>query len=121
MEVVQPEKARVKPLFRGTQIVWYILGFIEAILIIRFFLKLLGANPEAGFTNFMYILTWPFAQPFLYVINVTEIEGRVFEWTTLIAMMIYALVAWGIVKLLVMSKPVSHAEAEQKLNQQEKL
>ena len=41
-----------KPLFKGTQVVWYVLSVIEVILAFRFMLKLLGANPEAGFTKF---------------------------------------------------------------------
>ena len=50
-----------KPLFKGTQVVWYVLSVIEVILAFRFMLKLLGANPEAGFTSFIYAISWPFA------------------------------------------------------------
>ena len=37
-----------KPLYRGTQIVWYILGVLEIALLFRFVMKFLGANPAAG-------------------------------------------------------------------------
>ena len=53
------------------------------------------------------------------VVPALRVERSVFEWSLLLAMAIYALVAWGIVKLLVMSKPVSDAEADVKLNEQE--
>ncbi len=110
---------RTKPLYRGTQIVWYILGFIEIILLFRFVLKLLGANPAAGFTSFIYNLTYVFAAPFISVFRVTYVQGSVFEWTTLLAMLVYWVIAVGIIKLLVMGKSVSTPEAAVKLNQQE--
>ena len=53
-----------KPLYHGTQVVWYIVGVLEILLAFRFFLKLLGANPSAGFTDFIYDVTYVFASPF---------------------------------------------------------
>src|SRR5688572_8855073 len=111
--------ATTKPLYRGTQIVWYILGLIEILLLFRFVLKLLGANAAAGFTSFIYSVTYIFAAPFLNVFRVTQLQGSVFEWTTLLAMFVYWIVALGITKLLVMGKTVSTPEAAAKLNQQE--
>jgi hypothetical protein len=109
-----------KPLFRGTQVVGYILGILEVLLAFRFILKLLAANPGAGFTSFIYGASYPFAIPFLSVFRVTQVAGSIFEWTTLLAMAVYALIAWGIIKLLVMSKTVSTPEAAVKLDDQQK-
>lgn len=109
----------VKPLYRGTQIVWYIFSVIEALLLFRFLLKLIAANPDAGFTNFIYTFSYPFAAPFLYVVHSTQVSGSIFEWTTLLAMLVYWVVAWGIVRLFVMGKPVSGTEADMKLRQQD--
>jgi hypothetical protein len=110
-----------KPIFRGTQVVWYILGVIEILLAFRFVLKLLGANPAAGFTSFIYNATYIFATPFLSVFRSSRIaEGSVFEWTTLLAMLVYAIVAWGLIKLLMMGRTVSTPEAATKLDSQEK-
>jgi hypothetical protein len=108
-----------KPLYRGTQIVWYILSILEALLAFRLVLKLLGANSAAGFTSFIYNVTSPFASPFLNVFKVTKVQGSVFEWTTVLAMIVYALVAMAIIKLFVMSKSVSTPEAAAKLDNQE--
>ncbi|HEX3099434.1 MAG TPA: YggT family protein [Patescibacteria group bacterium] len=108
-----------KPLYRGTQIVWYIIGVIEALLAFRFILKLLGANAAAGFTSFIYSITAPFASPFLNVFKIQKVEGSVLEWTTLLAMLVYFLVALAIIKLFVMSKTVSTPEAAVKLDQQD--
>ncbi|MFA6050449.1 MAG: YggT family protein [Candidatus Paceibacterota bacterium] len=108
-----------KPLYRGTQIVWYVLGIVEILLAFRFVLKLLGANPDAGFTAFIYGTTYVFAAPFLNVFRVTYVSGSVFEWTTLLAMAVYWIIALGVIKLLVMGKTVSTPEAAVKLNREE--
>jgi hypothetical protein len=109
-----------KPLYRGTQVVWYILGLIEILLAFRFVLKLLGANPNAGFSDLIYTVTYVFAAPFLNVFHITLVAGSVVEWTTLLSMFVYWIVALGIIKLFLMSKTVSTPEAAVKLNQQEK-
>jgi hypothetical protein len=109
-----------KPLYRGTQVVWYILGVLEILLAFRFVLKLLAANPSAGFSSFIYNVTYPFAAPFLNVFRITRVEGNIFEWTTILAMLVYWLIAWGIIKVFLMSKSVSTPEAAVKLENQEK-
>ncbi|OGN28383.1 MAG: hypothetical protein A3A33_05185 [Candidatus Yanofskybacteria bacterium RIFCSPLOWO2_01_FULL_49_25] len=109
-----------KPLYRGTQIVWYILGILEVILAFRFVLKLLAANPGAGFSSFVYGVSYPFAAPFLSVFRMTRVDGSIFEWTTLLAMLVYWLIAWGIIRLFLMSKTVSTPEAAAKLDEKDK-
>jgi hypothetical protein len=110
---------RTKPLYRGTQIVWYIIGLLELLLAFRFILKMLAANPTAGFSSFIYGLTYPFATPFLNVFNRSQVSGSIFEWTTLLAMLVYWLIAWGIIRILLMSKAVTTPEASEKLDKQE--
>lgn len=109
-----------KPLFRAIQIVWYIAAIIEVILGFRFLLKLFAANPAAGFTDLIYNLSYPFAAPFLGVFQQSRLPntGSVFEWTTLLAMLVYLLIAWGLVSLFADSKTVSTPEASIKLDQQ---
>lgn len=109
-----------KPLYRGTQIVWYIVGIIEVLLAFRFILKLLAANAGAGFTNFIYQVTHVFVQPFMKVFKVSQASGSIFEWTTLLAMGVYWIVALGIIHLFLMGKTVSTPEAAVKLNDQQK-
>ena len=117
--VVPVDTTRVRPLYRGTQIVWYLLTLLEALLAFRFVLRALGANSAAGFSSFIYGVTYPFAAPFLSVFRTSRAAGSVVEWSTLLAMFVYWLIAWGIVKLFVMSKPVSTLEAHEKLNEQD--
>ncbi len=109
-----------KPLYRGTQIMWYILGLLEIVLAFRFVLKLLGANPAAGFSSFIYAVTFIFAAPFLNVFRITHVAGSIFEWTTILAMLVYWIIAMGIIKLFIMGKTVSTPEAAVKLNKQDK-
>lgn len=109
-----------KPLYRGTQIVWYFFGLLEILLMFRFALKLLGANAYAGFTSFIYGVTHIFVVPFVSVFRVSYVEGSIFEWTTFLAMLVYAIIAWGIIKLFFLSKTVSTPEAAIKMSDQEK-
>ncbi|MDP3954380.1 MAG: YggT family protein [bacterium] len=109
-----------KPIYRGTQIAWYILGVIEVLLASRFLLKLFEANPGAGFTGFIYDVTHVLVSPFTNVFGISEVTGNVFEWTTLLAMLFYWAITMGIVKLLLIGKTVSTPEAAAKLKNQEK-
>ena len=109
-----------KPLYRGTQIVWYLLGLLEILLAFRFVLKLFAANPTAGFTSFIYGVTYVFTAPFLSVFHMSRVAGNIFEWTTLLAMLVYWIVAMGIIKLFLMGKTVSTPEASAKMDSQEK-
>ena len=109
-----------KPLYRGTQVVWYILGLIEVLLAFRFILKLLGANPDAGFSSFIYAVTYVFAAPFLNVFSISQVAGSIFEWTTLLAMAVYWVIAIGIVRLFLMGKTVSTPEAAAKLDEEDR-
>ncbi len=108
-----------KPLFKGTQIVWLFVSLLEILLAFRFILKFTAANPEAGFTSFIYNITWPFTTPFHAVFPGTTIQGSIFEWTTLLAMLVYWLIAIAIIHLFRISKTMSTPEAAEKLNEQE--
>ena len=91
---------RQMALFQFTRFVWTILGILEVLLALRFALKLIGANPNSGFAVFIYGLTGVFTAPFTGLVS-TWVSGQtVLEVTTLIAMAIYALLFWGVVKLI---------------------
>lgn len=109
--------ASTQPLFRASQIVWYVLMLLEVILGFRLFLKLFGANPLADFTSIVYGISMPFVLPFMAVFPSTKVSGSIFEWTTVLAMAVYWFIAVGIIRFLVMSKTVSTPEAASKLEQ----
>jgi len=107
-----------KAIFRSYQIIWYILGVIEVLLAFRVVLKFLGANAFSGFTNFIYALSSPFALPFSGIFGTTVSSSLIFEWSTLIAMAVYAVVAYGIVALFQLVKPTNQEEVEQTVDSQ---
>lgn len=108
------EYTQKKTLFHAYQIVWYIFGFIEIVLAFRFILKLLGANPNAGFTKFVYGLSSPFAGPFANIFQASTTTGvettSFFEWSTLVAAVVYTVIAWGIMKIFKLGKPTDPNE-----------
>jgi hypothetical protein len=87
-----------------SNIIWYIVGAIEILLAFRFVLKLLGANPDSGFVSFIYSLTHIATAPFDNIFKVTSSSSgdvhSVFEPSILVAGIVYALIGWGIVKLV---------------------
>lgn len=87
------------------RLVWTVLGIINGLLAIRFLLHLFGANPAAGFTSFIYSITAPLVAPFVNVIRTTTVGIGTIQWTTLLAMAIYWLVAWALVRLATLNKP----------------
>ena len=109
-----PQKVfdKKKKIFRINQIIWYILGFVEVLLAFRIVLKALGANPSSGFTSFIYSITGPFALPFRGII-VESIDGSsLLEWSSVFAVVVYLVIAGGLVYLLDLVNPVSQEEVE---------
>ena len=85
---------------RAALIVWLILGVVEALLLMRVILKALGANPVAGFVQFIYGASAPLVVPFQGIFPTPATARSVFELSALVAIVVYGLIAWGIVRLL---------------------
>jgi cation transport ATPase len=87
------------------RVVYYIMGVLLVLLAFRFILSLLGANRGNGFADFIYTLSFPFVAPFFGLFGY-EVEYGIsrFEIETLVAMAVYAVVAYGIVKLIRISR-----------------
>jgi hypothetical protein len=85
---------------RVVPVIWWIVGFVDILLAIRFVLKLLGGSTVSGFVTFMYDITQPLVAPFHGIFN-TAVQGRsVLEPESLVAIAIYSLIGWGIVSLI---------------------
>src|SRR5688572_3688630 len=85
----------------SVRIVSYILGVIEVILAIRFLLALFGANRANDFANFVFSVSQPLVQPFFSLFGYTPRYGSSqLEMYTWVAMLIYAVIAWGIISLI---------------------
>lgn len=80
--------------FQASQVIWLLLGLLEAAFALRFMLKLLGANPANPFAMLLYNFTGVFLVPFVGLTATPAVAGVVFEFTTVIAMVVYALLGW---------------------------
>lgn len=105
---------------RGAQIVWYMLGLVEVALAFRFVLRFLD-SPNAGFTHFIYTSTQVFVAPFLNMFHITYVEGSVFDWTTVVAMAVYWIVATGITRLFTMEKTISTPHGVMRWNNRDRV
>jgi uncharacterized protein YggT (Ycf19 family) len=113
-----PQKTfqKKKTIFRMYQIIWYILAIIEVLLGFRMVLKALGANPFSGFASLVYGLSEPFAYPFAGILRTSITETSVFEWSTIIAAIVYAIIAYGLVHIIQFMKPIGPREVEQEVD-----
>lgn len=82
------------------RIVYYITGVIIALLLLRIILLLLAANQGNAFVDLVYALSGFFAAPFYGIFNYTPSYGSsVFEIGSVVAIIVYGLLGWGIAKL----------------------
>jgi len=85
---------------RAAQAVNYVLGVIELFLAFRFFLLLLGANSSNAFVSFVYAVSGLFVAPFKGIFS-NSVQGvAVFDWATVLAMIVYAVIAYAVVNLI---------------------
>lgn len=115
----QPTPQETKTLFHTTRIVWYIFYVVEVLLGFRFVLKLLGANQGAGFTDLIYTLSSIPLAPFRFVFPTNAVGGAVFEWSTILAMAVYWVLVWGIVRLVLMGRTVDTYRAKDAIEKQD--
>ena len=85
-------------------IAYYALGALEVILLFRLLLKVLGASSVSGFVRMIYSISAIFIMPFQGIFRRGVADGletaAVFEPATVVAIVVYALITWGIVKLI---------------------
>ncbi|MBC7459252.1 YggT family protein [Candidatus Saccharibacteria bacterium] len=88
------------------KIIGFITGITLVLLTLRFLLSLLGASTANVLTNFVYNISLPLVAPFFTLFNYNEYVYGVsrFEGSTLVAIVFYGLVAWGIAKLVTLNR-----------------
>jgi YggT family protein len=86
--------------YKVSQIIWLLFGGLEALIGIRVILLLIGANPVNGFTAFIYQVTQLFLWPFQSLIANPSFQNMTLEVTSIIAMIVYALLGWIIVRMI---------------------
>src|SRR5262249_42047778 len=86
--------------YSGIGILYVLLDIVEGLLAIRLILRLLVANPGNSFVALMYNITAPLIAPFRSAFASTVSQGAVIEWSTVLAMIVYALIVFAIVELV---------------------
>jgi uncharacterized protein YggT (Ycf19 family) len=104
--------SRVAPARRAIEVIYLVFGIINGLLLIRVVLKILGANPNSPFTDFIYGLTNFFLVPFKGLLPAVVSGRSVFEPSVVIAILVYLLVAFVLAKIVAItlsrSVTVSH-------------
>lgn len=88
------------PARRAVELVYLLFGVINGMLLIRIVLKVLGANPLAGFTNFVYGVTDVFLAPFRNLLPTVGGNQSQLEMSVVVAILVYALIGWVIARLI---------------------
>lgn len=93
----------VTPAQRGgltlVRFVYYVLDVIIIALLLRLVLRFLGANPDNQFVNWVYSVTQALVAPFRGIFPPAEASAP-FEWATIVAMIVYTLIAYAIARLV---------------------
>jgi hypothetical protein len=85
------------------EFVWLVAGVVLAFLGLDFILRATGAN-SIGFAAFVFSVGNVLAAPFAGIFKDTSAaHGSVFVWADVLAMVVYALVAVVLVKLVAMA------------------
>lgn len=95
-------------------LVYFIFGALEILLAFRLVLKLMGASTGSGFVRLIYSISNIFVMPFEGIFRRATTQGiettSVFEPSTLVALIVYVVLAWGIVKLVKISSKEEQPE-----------
>ena len=85
--------------FRVTQVLWLLLGLLEAVIALRVVFKLIAVNAANPFAELLYNVTGFFVAPFADLTGAPTAGGMVLEISSIIAMIVYLLIAWGLERI----------------------
>ncbi len=86
--------------FRAAAVVGFIVGVADILIAARFLGKLLGASTQSAFVSFIYQVSSPLVAPFKGIFGNAGSSSNSFETASLVAIVVYAVVGWGIVMLI---------------------
>ena len=96
----EPEREQRILTFKMTQLIWLGLGILEALIALRIGLKLIAANPGSPIVALIYGFTDIFLFPFQGMTATPAAGGMVLEISSFFAMLIYALIAWAVERIV---------------------
>lgn len=94
---------RLAGLRRTQRIIYFIASAIAVVILLRFVLLLLGANADNTFANLVYGLSGVFVAPFNTLFGEPTFGNSVVEISSLVAIAVYYLLAWGIAKIVTLT------------------
>jgi YggT family protein len=102
------EEERLETARRGNAFKWivnsifWLAGILEILLVMRFLLRLFGANPKNEFAQIINNLSMPFIAPFstLFISPTTNSGANIFDLNIVVAIVIYALLSYLMVSLV---------------------
>lgn len=97
---LEPDREQRIFTFKATELVWLLFGILEALIALRIGLRLIGANPASPIVVLIYGFTALFLSPFKGLISSPEVGNMVLEIYSMFAMLVYALVAWALERLV---------------------
>jgi len=86
--------------FKVTQLIWLMIGLLEAAIALRVVFKLIAVNAANPFAAFLYSVTDLFVAPFASLIGAPAAGGMVLEVSSIIAMIVYFLIAWALERIV---------------------
>ncbi len=86
--------------FQVTQLIWLLLGVLEIMLAMRVVFKLIAVNADNLFASLLYFVTGLFVAPFASLTSAPALGSMVLEISTIIAMFVYLLIAWGFERIV---------------------
>jgi uncharacterized protein YggT (Ycf19 family) len=92
--------AATSPVDTMRRIVWLVFGVLQALIVLRIVLLLLGANEGNDLVAFIVGITNPFVEPFRGMFRLDEVTGA--SGSVLDVAAIVALIAWTLVEALVL-------------------
>lgn len=87
------------------RVIWFIAGFFMVFLGLRVLLLMLSANQGNFFVDFVYALGGFLSAPFAGIFDSPTYGEFFFDTASVVAIIVYALLAWGIVKLITLTRP----------------
>lgn len=97
----EERERRFARIARINQAIFFVVHALAILIFLRFGLLALGANPDNPFANFIYVLSYPFVAPFLNLFYWDLRSGfSFFEISSLVAIAVYYLLAWGLTRLV---------------------
>jgi predicted ATPase len=86
--------------FRAAAVVGFVVGVVDILIAARFLGKLLGASAQSAFVHFIYQLSSVMVAPFTGIFGDTGTKTNTFETASLVAIVVYAVIGWGLVVLI---------------------